>query len=120
MLLGKIWFTFLASNQGKMTQGQIEASGSRMAVIVRIPTFFQPLTGGREDVTAGPGTVIGIIDQLEVLYPGIRERVVEAGRIRGHLNIFLNEDDIRYLEAEETQVRDGDELTIIPAIAGGS
>jgi molybdopterin synthase sulfur carrier subunit len=91
-----------------------------MSVIMRIPTPFQELTGGKEEVQTAPDTIIGLIDQLERLYPGMRERLTVGGRIRGYINIFLNEDDIRSLQAEDTQVRDGDEVTIIPAISGGS
>lgn len=73
-----------------------------------------------EEVQADPGTIIGLVDQLEHLYPGMRERLMEGGKIRGYINIFVNEDDIRILQAEDTPVSDGDEVTIIPAIAGGS
>jgi sulfur-carrier protein len=90
-----------------------------MAVTVRIPTPFQYLTEGREEALAGPDTIIGLVDQLDRQYPGIRERFVEDGKIRGYINILVNEDDIRYLKAENTIVHDGDEVIIIPAIAGG-
>jgi|WetSurMetagenome_2_1015567.scaffolds.fasta_scaffold02668_5 sulfur-carrier protein len=90
-----------------------------MAVTVRIPTPFQYLTGGREKVETSPDTIIGIVDRLDHIYPGMRERLVAGNRIRGYISIFLNEEDIRTLDAEDTQVGDGDEVTIIPAISGG-
>jgi sulfur-carrier protein len=91
-----------------------------MSVIVRIPSPFQQLTGGREEVQAAPDSIMGIIEQLEHVYPGLRERLTNGGRIRSYINIFVNEDDIRFLKAGDTQVNDGDEVTIIPAISGGS
>jgi sulfur-carrier protein len=90
-----------------------------MAVIVRIPTPFQYLTEGREEVNASPDDIIGLVGQLDHQYPGVLEKFVEDGKIRGYINVFVNEEDIRYLKAENTIVRDGDEVIIIPAIAGG-
>ncbi len=91
-----------------------------MSVIVRIPSPFQQLTGGREEVQAEPGSIIGIVEQLERIYPGLRERLTDGGKVRSYINIFVNEDDIRVLKAEDTLVNDGDEVTIVPAISGGS
>jgi sulfur-carrier protein len=90
-----------------------------MAVIVRISTAFQYLTGGADMIETVPGPVIDIIAGLERLYPGFGDKLIEGGKIRGYVNILLNDEDIRYLEGENTSVSDGDEMVIIPAIAGG-
>lgn len=90
-----------------------------MAVKVLIPTPLQKLTGGKDVVEAKPGKVIDIIYELDKSYPGIAERICQDGKIRRFINIFVNEEDIRFLKAEETEVKDGDEVSIVPAIAGG-
>lgn len=90
-----------------------------MAVKVRIPTPLQRLTEGREEVEANPGSIIELVEGLEKKFPGIGERISENGKIRRFVNIYLNEQDIRFLNNEETVVKDGDEVSIIPAIAGG-
>jgi sulfur-carrier protein len=90
-----------------------------MAVTVRIPAPFQYLTEGREEVNATPDTVMGLVEQLDRRYPGLRAKLAEDGKIRGYVNVLVNEDDIRFLKDEDTMVRDGDEVIIIPAIAGG-
>ena len=91
-----------------------------MAVKVRIPTPLQRLTQGQEEVEGVPGTIISLVDDLERKFPGIAERISENGKIRRFVNIYLNDEDIRFLNAEETAVKDGDEVSIVPAIAGGS
>lgn len=91
-----------------------------MAVKVRIPTPLQRLTQGKEEVEGTAGTIISLVQELDRNYPGIAERISENGKIRRFVNIYLNEEDIRFLNAEETAVRDGDEVSIVPAIAGGS
>lgn len=91
-----------------------------MAVRVRIPTPLQTLTQGRDEVDAAPAALIDIVTELDRLYPGILDRIAEGGKIRKFINIYVNDEDIRFLQGEQTQVRDGDEVTIIPAIAGGS
>ncbi len=91
-----------------------------MAVKVRIPTPLQRLTQGKEEVDGAAGTVIDLINDLDAQYPGIAERIAEAGKVRRFVNIYVNEEDIRFLQAEQTQVKDGDEVSIVPAIAGGS
>lgn len=90
-----------------------------MAVNVRIPTPLQRLTKGQELVEGKPGTVIALVDDLEARYPGLGERITEEGKIRRFVNIYVNEEDIRFLDAEQTEVKDGDEVSIVPAIAGG-
>jgi molybdopterin synthase sulfur carrier subunit len=90
-----------------------------MAVKVRIPTPLQKLTQGQEEVEGKTGTIIELINELDKKFPGIGERISEAGKIRRFVNIYLNEEDVRFLKAEKTEVKDGDEVSIIPAIAGG-
>jgi molybdopterin synthase sulfur carrier subunit len=90
-----------------------------MAVKVRIPTPLQRLTGGQELVEGKPGTIIELVNDLESKFPGIGERLSEGGKIRRFVNIYVNEEDIRFLKAEQTEVKDGDEVSIVPAIAGG-
>lgn len=90
-----------------------------MSVKVRIPTPLQRLTNGQEEVEGKPGKIIDLINDLDARYPGIGERISENGKIRRFVNIYLNEEDIRFLQAEETEVKDGDEVSIVPAIAGG-
>jgi len=91
-----------------------------MAVKVRIPTPLQRLTQGQEEVEGAPGTIISLVGELDGKFPGIAERISENGKIRRFVNIYLNDEDIRFLNAEETAVKDGDEVSIVPAIAGGS
>ena len=91
-----------------------------MAVKVRIPTPLQRLTQGQEEVEGSPGTIISLVNELDSKYPGIAERISENNKIRRFVNIYLNDEDIRFLSAEETAVKDGDEVSIVPAIAGGS
>lgn len=91
-----------------------------MAVKVRIPIPLQRLTGGQEVVEGGPGTVMELIAGLDRDFPGLAERVSEGGKIRRFVNIYVNEEDIRFLNAERTDVKDGDEVSIVPAIAGGA
>lgn len=90
-----------------------------MAVKVRIPTPLQRLTQGKEEVEGKAGTIMDLINDLDSKFPGIAERISEGGKIRRFVNIYVNEEDIRFLQAEQTNVKDGDEVSIIPAIAGG-
>lgn len=91
-----------------------------MAVKVRIPTPLQKLTQGKEEVDGIAGTVMALVNDLDRNYPGLAERVSENNKIRRFVNIYVNDEDIRFLNAEETVVKDGDEVSIVPAIAGGS
>jgi molybdopterin synthase sulfur carrier subunit len=91
-----------------------------MAVKVRIPTPLQKLTQGKEEVDGTAGTVIALVNELDKSYPGLAERVSENSKIRRFVNIYVNDEDIRFLNAEETLVKDGDEVSIVPAIAGGA
>lgn len=92
-----------------------------MAVTVRIPTPLRRLTQNQPEVEAEGNTIEGLIENLEANYPGIKERICdESGNIRRFVNIYLNDEDIRFLDGNATAVKDGDEISVIPAIAGGS
>jgi molybdopterin synthase sulfur carrier subunit len=91
-----------------------------MRVRVRIPTPLRSVTKGAAEVDAEAETVGGVIDELDRQYPGIRERIVEdGGQIRRFVNIYVNEEDIRFLDGAKTPLKQGDEVSIVPAIAGG-
>lgn len=90
-----------------------------MAVKVKIPVPLQRLTQGKEEVEGAAGTIISLINDLDQKYPGLGERITEGGKLRRFVNIYVNEEDVRFMNNEETEVKDGDEVSIIPAIAGG-
>ena len=92
-----------------------------MVVKVRVPTPLMKLTDNQSEVTAEGATISEILNNLESQFAGIKERICdENGAPRRFINIYLNEEDIRFLEGESTAVKDGDEISIIPAIAGGA
>lgn len=92
-----------------------------MAVKVRIPTPLMKLTDNQAEVSVEGGSISEVINNLENQFNGIKERICEEnGSPRRFINIYVNEEDIRFLEAENTAVKDGDEVSIIPAIAGGT
>lgn len=91
-----------------------------MSVKVRIPTPLRKLTQEQELVEVPSGTVADAIQELQRKFPGIQERLVdEAGQVRRFVNVYVNEEDIRFLQNQLTPLKDGDEVSIIPAIAGG-
>lgn len=91
-----------------------------MAVSVRIPTPLRTFTGGEDTVNVEAATVAEALDALEAKAPGIKDRVCDAKGIRRSVNIFLGEEDVRYLDGLGTAVKAGDEISIVPAIAGGA
>jgi sulfur-carrier protein len=91
-----------------------------MSVKVRIPTPLQKLTGEKAEVEVEASTVKDLMESLEKNYPGIKDRICDSGgKIRRFVNVYLNEEDIRFLKQEETVLKTGDEISIVPAIAGG-
>jgi sulfur-carrier protein len=91
-----------------------------MATKVRIPTPLRKLTNNEEVVEVRAATVGDAINELQTRYPGIKERLVDdTGAVRRFVNVYVNEEDIRFLENQQTKLKDGDEISIIPAIAGG-
>lgn len=88
--------------------------------IVRIPTPLRKLTQGQEEVKAEGATVGAVVAALEAQFPGLKERICDdQGKVRRFVNIFKNDEDIRFLQNLDTAVVDADELSIVPAIAGG-
>ena len=88
---------------------------------VRIPTPLRKFTGGSEEVSANGATIAALVADMESHYPGIKERLCEAdGKVRRFVNIYVNGDDIRFLSNLDTAVKEADEVSIVPAIAGGA
>lgn len=91
-----------------------------MAVTVRIPTTLRPLSGGASQVQVEGSTLAEVIAGLEGAHPGFHDRLLdESGQLRRFVNVFVADDDVRYLDGLATPVRDGDTVSIIPAVAGG-
>ena len=91
-----------------------------MSIPVSIPTPLRPLTDNLDTVEVEGGTVHELISALDVKYPGIGERLLDAqGNVRRFVNIYVNGEDIRFLQDKETPVKAGEEVSIVPAIAGG-
>jgi molybdopterin synthase sulfur carrier subunit len=91
-----------------------------MAIRVLIPTPLRKYTGDQETVEAAPGTITALVADLDRQYPGIAERLTDAnGELRRFVNIYVNEEDIRFLSGKDTEVNEGDAVSIVPAIAGG-
>ncbi len=87
---------------------------------VRIPTPLRPLTRGQGEVEAKASSIAEMIDNLNATYPGLKDRLCdEKGELRRFVNIYVNEEDIRFLKGKDTSLKDGDEVSIVPAIAGG-
>jgi sulfur-carrier protein len=90
-----------------------------MAIKVRIPTPLQKLSNGKAEVECRAKNVAELLDALEKDYPGMKDRLSEGGKVRRFINIYVNEEDIRFMNKEETALKDGDNISIVPAIAGG-
>ena len=91
-----------------------------MAVTIRVPTPLRRNVGGAPKVQATGSSVLGLIDDVERQFPGFKERICEDdGTVKRHMNLFLNGEDIRFAQGIETAVKDGDEMSIIPANSGG-
>ncbi|HAS16874.1 MAG TPA: molybdopterin synthase sulfur carrier subunit [Nitrospiraceae bacterium] len=92
-----------------------------MMIKVRIPTPLRKLTEGKGEVEGDGKTIGELLDSLESSYPGIKERLCdESGNLRRFVNVYVNEEDIRFIHGKDTSLSDGDEVSIVPAIAGGS
>ena len=92
-----------------------------MSVTVKIPTPLRGITGNQDTVTAnGAGTLLEAIAELDGQYPGLRERLVDdTGELRRFVNVFVNGEDVRFLDGLDTTLKPGDEVSIVPAVAGG-
>ena len=90
-------------------------------ITVRVPTPLRPMTGGKSEVEVDGSTIAQLIENLGSIHPGLKERLYdEKGEVRRFINIYVNEEDIRFLTGKDTPLKDGDEVSIIPAIAGGA
>jgi molybdopterin synthase sulfur carrier subunit len=91
-----------------------------MPIRVRVPTPLRRFTGGSDEITAEGDSIKAVIEDLERRHPGMRERLLDdKGELRRFVNIYLNGDDIRFLNQLTSKVKDGDDISIVPAIAGG-
>jgi molybdopterin converting factor small subunit len=91
-----------------------------MSVHVRVPTILRTYTGGESEVTAEGGTLEAVLADLEARYAGIRARIVdETGELRRFVNVYVGNDDVRFLDGLATATPDGTKISVIPAVAGG-
>jgi molybdopterin converting factor small subunit len=91
-----------------------------VSVTVRVPTILRPLTNGEAEVSVEGGTLAEVLDALEADHTGIRARVLdEEGKLRRFVNVYVNDDDVRFAEGLATATPDGSSVSIIPAVAGG-
>jgi molybdopterin converting factor small subunit len=91
-----------------------------MAIEVRIPTILRTYTDGQKAVEGSGSTLDELFTDLDSRHAGLRDRVVEGGELRRFVNVYLNDEDVRFLDGIATKVTDGDNVTILPAVAGGS
>ncbi|MED5813466.1 MoaD/ThiS family protein [Mycolicibacterium sp. 050232] len=91
-----------------------------MAVTVSIPTILRPHTDGQKRVSASGDTLQAVIADLEANYSGISDRLVDNGKLHRFVNIYVNDEDVRFSGGLETTIADGDSVTILPAVAGGA
>lgn len=90
-----------------------------MAIEVRIPTILRTYTGGEKAVTGEGATLSEIIDDLEDNHPGIKERLMQGPDLRRFVNVYVNDEDVRFTGGLETSLSDGDQVVVLPAVAGG-
>ena len=91
-----------------------------MAVEVRIPTILRTYTDGEKVVPGDGATLADLLDDLEIRHAGLQARLIEDGKLRRFVNVYLNDEDVRYLDGLATGLKDGDVVTVLPAVAGGS
>ncbi|WP_432888195.1 ubiquitin-like small modifier protein 1 [Kribbella sp. CA-245084] len=91
-----------------------------MSVSVRVPTILRPYTQGVSEVSAEGSTLTEVLDSLDASYPGIKGRVLDdSGELRRFVNVYVDDDDVRFAEGLQTAIKDGGQVSIIPAVAGG-
>jgi len=90
-----------------------------MAIEVRIPTILRTYTGGEKAVTSEGTTLSEVIDDLEGNHPGIKERLMEGSDLRRFVNVYVNDEDVRFTGGLATSLTDGDQVVVLPAVAGG-
>jgi molybdopterin synthase sulfur carrier subunit len=91
-----------------------------MAIEVRIPTILRTYTGGEKAVAAEGATLLALIDDLEARHAGIKDRLIENGDLRRFVNVYINDEDVRFIGGLEAELSDGDEVVVLPAVAGGA
>jgi MoaD family protein len=90
-----------------------------MAIEVRIPTILRTYTGGEKAVSATGATLAELIDDLEANYPGLKDRLIEESELRRFVNVYINDEDVRFIGSLEAALSDGDQVVVLPAVAGG-
>ncbi|MFF5025014.1 MoaD/ThiS family protein [Streptomyces collinus] len=90
-----------------------------MAIEVRIPTILRTYTGGQKAVEGTGATLADLFADLETRHTGIQARIVDNGQLRRFVNVYLNDEDVRFVDGIDTKLSDGDTVTILPAVAGG-
>lgn len=90
-----------------------------MAIEVRIPTILRSYTGGEKAVSAAGDNLAALIADLEANHPGIRERLIDGEELRRFVNVYINDEDVRFIGGLEAPLSDGDQVVILPAVAGG-
>lgn len=90
-----------------------------MSIEVRIPTILRPYTSDQKIVATSGSTLSEAISNLEAQYPGIADRLLESGQLRRFINVYVNDEDVRFSGSLDTPVKTGDSITILPAVAGG-
>jgi molybdopterin synthase sulfur carrier subunit len=91
-----------------------------MAIEVRIPTILRTYTAGEKSVSGSGGTLAALIDDLEASHAGIKDRLIDNGDLRRFVNIYVNDEDVRFLGGLEAELKDGDQVVVLPAVAGGA
>jgi sulfur-carrier protein len=92
---------------------------SGMAIEVRIPTILRTYTGGEKAVAGDGGTLADVLVDVDSRHPGLRDRIVDEKGLRRFVNVYVNDEDVRFMGGLETAVKDGDTVTVLPAVAGG-
>ena len=91
-----------------------------MAIEVRIPTILRTYTDGQKAVDAQGENLAGLIEDLEANHPGIRERLIDGEDLRRFVNVYINDEDVRFIGGLEAELSDGDQVVVLPAVAGGA
>jgi sulfur-carrier protein len=91
-----------------------------MAIEVRIPTILRTYTGGSKSVEGQGDTLSALLTDLDAKHPGLRDRLIKDGSLHRFVNIYVNDEDVRFLGSLDTVLKDGDNVTILPAVAGGA
>lgn len=90
-----------------------------MAIEVRIPTILRTYTGGEKAVSGAGASLSALIDDLEANHPGIKDRLLDNGDLRRFVNVYINDEDVRFIGGLEATLSDGDQVVVLPAVAGG-